>query len=150
MRERKSARECALFLLEYRDRTEQEMRGKLTEREYLPEEIDEAIHFLKEYRYIDDAEYAKRYIRVYSARKSARQLRGELERRGISRELIALALAEEPVDEEEQLRLLLQKKGYLPGQRMEPAAYRKLMAALARKGYSYELIRKLTDPGQEL
>lgn len=150
MRERKSARECALFLLEYRDRTEQEMRNKLTEREYLPEEINEAIHFLKEYRYIDDAEYAKRYIRVYSARKSARQLRGELERRGVGRELIALALAEEPVDEEEQLRLLLQKKGYQPGQRMEPAAYRKLMAALARKGYSYELIRKLTDPSQEL
>lgn len=150
MRERKSARECALFLLEYRDRTEQEMRGKLTEREYLPEEIDEVIHFLKEYRYIDDAEYAKRYIRVYSARKSSRQLRGELERKGVDRELIALALEEEPVDEEEQLQLLLQKKGYQPGQRMEPAAYRKLMAALARKGYSYELIRKLTGPNQEL
>lgn len=150
MRERKSARECALFLLEYRDRTEQEMRNKLTEREYLPEEIDEAIQFLKEYRYIDDAEYAKRYIRIYSARKSTRQLRGELERRGVDHELIALALEEEPVDEEEQLRRLLQKKGYQPGQRTEPAAYRKLMAALARKGYSYELIRKLTVPNQEL
>jgi len=145
MKERKPARECALFLLEYSDRTEQEMRGKLTEREYLPDEIDEAINFLKEYRYIDDAEYAKRYIRVYSARKSARLLRVELERRGVDRELIALALEAEPVDEEEQLRLLLQKKGYQPGQRMEPAAYRKLTAALARKGYSYELIRQLVN-----
>jgi len=32
---------------------------------------------------------------------------------------------------------------------MEPAAYRKLTAALARKGYSYELIRQLTDLRQE-
>lgn len=145
MKERKSARECALFLLEYSDRTEQEMRGKLTEREYLPEEIDGAIDFLKEYRYIDDAGYAKRYIRVYSARKSTRQLRGELERKGVDRELIALALEAEPVDEEEQLRQLLQKKGYQPGQWLEPAEYRKLMASLARKGYSYELIRKQTQ-----
>lgn len=143
MKERKPARECALFLLEYGNRTEQEMRGKLTERAYLPEEIDEVINFLKEYRYIDDAEYAKRYIRVYSSRKSVRQLCGELERRGIGRGLIARALEAEPVDEEAQLRGLLLKKGYQPGQQMEPAAYRRLIASLAGKGYSYELIRKV-------
>ena len=39
MKKHKSARECALSLLEYRDRTEQQMRQKLKEREYGPQEL---------------------------------------------------------------------------------------------------------------
>ena len=45
----KTVRDCALTLLEYCDRTEQEMRRKLKEREYTPEEIEKTIVFLKEY-----------------------------------------------------------------------------------------------------
>lgn len=51
----RTVRECALALLEFRDRTERELRRKLKEREYSTEEIDETVLFLKEYRYLDDA-----------------------------------------------------------------------------------------------
>ena len=38
-------RSCALSLLEYRDRTEAEMRRKLKEREYAPEAVEERFIF---------------------------------------------------------------------------------------------------------
>lgn len=145
MRQKKSARECALTILERSDRTEAEIRKKLKEKEYTPEEIEETVGFLKEYRYVNDAAYAEKYIRVYSSKKSVRQIRCDLERRGVAKELIAESLLEEPVDEEEQIRRLLVKKGYRPGERMEPDQYRKVMGALCRKGFSYEVIRRVTD-----
>lgn len=141
----RTARECALSLLEHRDRTEKEMRQKLRERDYGPQEIDEALSFLKEYHYIDDAEYAERYIRVYSSRKSTRQIRYDLQKKGVAKELVEVHLEENPVDEEAQVRAYLQKKGYTPGERMDPAAYRKLTAALCRRGFSYEVIRRVAD-----
>ncbi|MCI6886214.1 MAG: recombination regulator RecX [Lachnospiraceae bacterium] len=145
MRCDQTARESALTMLERSDRTEKEIRQKLHEKGYEAEAIDEAVAFLKEYRYVNDAEYAAKYTRVYSTRKSIRQIRCELERRGVARAVIDEALTENDVDEEAQIRTLLLKKGYQPGERMEAAAYRKLTGALTRKGFSYEAIRRVTD-----
>ncbi|MDO5406391.1 MAG: regulatory protein RecX [Eubacteriales bacterium] len=142
---RKPARECALSLLERSDRTEREMRQKLKDREYSPEEIDGTLDFLKEYRYIDDGEYARKYVRIYSSRKSIRQIRCGLEQKGVARELIDGALGETAVDEETQIRAYLLKKGYRPGERMESAAFRKLTGALSRRGFSFDAIRRVTN-----
>lgn len=143
MRPKRSAREYALSMLERFDRTEQELRSKLKAKEYSREEIEEVLVFLKEYRYINDAEYAKTYIRVYSAKKSIKKICYDLEKKGVDRDLIAAGLMEQPVDEEEQIRCLLKKKGYVPGERIEHDAYQKLAGALFRKGYSYQIIRRV-------
>lgn len=145
----RTARECALALLEFRDRTERELRQKLKEREYSAQEIDETVLFLKEYRYLDDEAYAGRYIRSCAARKSRRQIRADLERKGVSREIIDLQLQEEEVDEDNQIRKLLVKKGYEPGKRLESAEYRRIMSALGRRGFSGEAIRRVTESMRE-
>ena len=145
----RTVRECALALLEFRDRTERELRQKLKEREYSAEEINETVLFLKEYRYLDDEAYADRYIRSCAARKSRRQIRADLERKGVSREIIDLQLQETTVDEDSQIRKLLQKKGYVPGKRLEPAEYRRIMGALGRRGFSGEAIRKAMESMRE-
>lgn len=150
MRKQKSARECALTMLERCDRTEQEMRQKLKEKQYQPEEIDPVIDFLKEYRYIDDRAYTERYICANASRKSRRRLRYDLERKGICPELIESGLEETPVEEEEQIRRFLTKKGWQPGVRMEMDQYRKVTAALNRKGFSYEtILRVVHAPAEE-
>ena len=141
----KTVRECALALLEFHDRTERELSQKLRERGYETEEIQETVLFLKEYRYLDDEAYAGRYIRSCASRKSRRQIRADLERKGVSREVIDLQLQEEAVDEESQIRKLLEKKGYEPGKRLEPAEYRRIMGALGRRGFSGEAIRRVTE-----
>ena len=145
----RTVRECALALLEFRDRTERELRQKLKEREYSAEEINETVLFLKEYRYLDDEAYVDRYIRACAARKSRRQIRADLERKGVSREIIDLQLQEKTVDEDSQIRKLLQKKGYVPGKRLEPAEYRRIMGALGRRGFSGEAIRKAMESMRE-
>ena len=145
----RTVRECALALLEFRDRTEWELRQKLKEREYSAEEIDETVLFLKEYRYLDDEAYAGRYICSCAARKSRRQIRADLEHKGVSREIIDLQLQEKTVDEDSQIRKLLQKKGYVPGKRLEPAEYRRIMGALGRRGFSGEAIRKAMESMRE-
>lgn len=145
----RTVRECALALLEFRDRTERELRQKLKEREYSAEEINETVLFLKKYRYLDDEAYADRYIRSCAARKSRRQIRADLERKGVSREIIDLQLQEKTVDEDSQIRKLLQKKGYVPGKRLEPAEYRRIMGALGRRGFSGEAIRKAMESMRE-
>ena len=144
-REKRSARESALALLEYRDRTEQELRQKLLDREYSKDEIEETVRFLREYRYLDDEAYAMRFIRSQSGKKSARQIRAVLERKGVSREFIASCLEEEPVDEESQVRVFLEKKGYRAGEKIEADVYRKLTASLARRGFSWNVIRRTMD-----
>lgn len=141
----KTVRDCALTLLEYCDRTEQEMRRKLKEREYTPEDIEKTIVFLKEYHYIDDDRYSQKYIHTYADRKSIRRLRRELEQKGVSRERIDAALDEITVDESMQIAVWIQKKGYMPGEHLDPDQYRKLMAGLGRRGYSFDTIRRVMD-----
>ena len=143
MRQVRTARDCALSLLEYRDRTEAEVRRKLKEREYDPEAVEETIVFLKEYHYLDDQEYARKYVRTAGAGKSIRQLRQSLLSKGISREILDLCFEEETVDEEEAVRRFLKKKGYTAGE--DPEKTRKLAAALGRRGFSFETIRRVME-----
>ena len=97
MRQVRTARDCALSLLEYRDRTEAEMRRKLKEREYAPEAVEETIYFLKEYHYLDDQEYARKYVRTAGAGEDpekTRKLAAALGRRGFSFETIRRVMEE--------------------------------------------------------
>ena len=138
MRQLRSARECALSLLEHRDRTELEMRRKLREREYGQEEIEDTITFLKDYHYLDDEAYARRYVRTASLGKSIRQIRQNLQSKGIGRDILDLCL-----DEEEAVRRFLRKKGYVSGADEVTEKAGKLAAALGRRGFSYETIRRV-------
>lgn len=141
----RSVRDCALSILERSDRTEQELRRKLHERGYEEKDIDGVITFLKEYGYVNDAVYAERYARTCSSRKSIRQIRFDLERKGIARESIDAALEDTEVDEEMQVRAFLLKKGCCPGKRIDTAVCRRLTASLSRKGFSYEVIRSVME-----
>ena len=107
MRQVRTARDCALSLLEYRDRTEAEMRRKLKERSMLGG-VENII--FKEYHYLDDQEYARKYVRTAGAGKSIRQLRQSLLSKGISREILDLCFEEETVDEEEAVRRFFEEK----------------------------------------
>jgi len=145
MKSEKSARDRALSLLERMDRTEQELRRKLLEREYSAEDVEEALVFLKEYHYIDDAGYVQRYIRSHASGKSARQIRHALAQKGVARELIDEGLSEIPVDEERQIRTLLQKKGYRADGQMPRDEFRRVTASLCRRGFSYDAVRRVME-----
>ncbi|MDW2798210.1 regulatory protein RecX [Clostridium boliviensis] len=138
----KRARERVLFLLKSSDKTEQELRRKLKEGYYPQEAIDYAIDFLKNHRFINDEDYARRYVEFNSRRKSERQIRFELQRKGLDKETVGDILKEQPVDEAAIIRDYIRKKRLCPKQ-MDAREKSKVMASLGRKGFSYEAVSRV-------
>ena len=139
----KRARDRAFYILKASDKTEQQLRKKLEGDGYPACVIDEVLDFLKRYHYIDDENYGRRYVEIQKNRKSRRQISCDLQQRGLSRELISQLLEEQPVEEAQQIRKFLQKKGWASGVEMEQKQRQKLYGSLLRKGFSYDAIRKV-------
>jgi regulatory protein len=126
---------AALDILARRSYTALELTSKLRERGFGAEETAETLTCLLERRYIDDADYARRYCRVQRERRSRRRIEEELRRRGVEKEIVSAALAAEYPPEQEFVNCLraLRQKG------ADSAA--KTAAALYRQGYAERHIR---------
>ncbi len=135
----KRGKERALYLLKDRDRTEAEIRKKLKEGFYPQQVIDRTMDFLKEYGFVDDLEFGRRYIEVYGNQRSRKRLEFDLQQKGLKQEQIRMLLETGEVCEDSQIQAFLRKKGYVP-ENTSPRERAKLIAALARKGFSYEAV----------
>ncbi len=145
----KRGRERALHLLKDRDRTEEEIRRKLQEGFYPQEVIKRTVDFLKEYHFIDDLDYGRRFIDAYKDKRSRKRLEFDLQQKGLAQEQIRMLLEEGEVQEDSQIKAFLKKKGYTPGS-ASPREQAKLIAALARKGFSYDAVyRNLGEMGED-
>lgn len=133
------AKERMLHLLEASDRTEAELRRRLREGCFPPEAVEAAIDYGKRRRYVDDRRYAENYVSFRAASRSRRQLEAELAARGIPRDLAKECLEEIQIDEGEQVRRLLEKRGFDP-ENADEGERRRTMALLSRRGFSYEAI----------
>ena len=142
MDELKRAKHRALYLLERCDRTEQELRTKLS-RNYDPEIVDEAVRYVKQYGYIDDRRYAVNYLKSRCQVKSCRQVEQELlYKKGISRDVLEEACQEtEPQDESLLIRRWMEKKHYSPEEATQEEQ-RRLYLFLMRRGFRSEDILK--------
>lgn len=131
----KRAKKRALYLLERMDRTEAGLREKLCRDGYPPETVEEAIEYVRQYHYLDDARYAANYVRTYQDKRSRRRLMADLRSKGIADIYIEQALETEYVaDETEQIRKLLKKKGYCKDL-TEDKEKQRLYAFLMRRGF---------------
>ena len=138
------AREKGVYYLQFSSKTEEEMRRKLAEQGFSPASVDSAVKFLKERRYLNDEDYARRYLEKNGKKKSRKQLQYELSRKGISREILELVFEEMPGDEREQILEILRKRQFpLDGGELEEK--KKICAYLARRGYSWDDINAALD-----
>ena len=105
------AKEKALSLLQYRNRTQLEMNRKLVQNGY-PEIIAEQVmQFLGEYRLIDDEKYVISYIEMNIRKKSRLQIQHELSLKGIDKGLfLRIWEAQEEDLEEQALREQVEKR----------------------------------------
>jgi regulatory protein len=131
--------ELALRALNYKERTEPELRSWLADREIADAEIESVIALLIEAGAIDDAAFARRYA------EDKRQLAGwgpdriarALEGRGVARKLIEAAL--EGDDEVAQLERAI---GLLAGRGLACDSERerdRALGLLVRRGFPLEL-----------
>ena len=140
----KRAKLRCMHLLEKRDYTEKELRQKLTagKTEYTQEEMNIAIDYVKSFHYVDDGNYACKYIAAMRSRKSRRQIEQELYQKGVDKELIQEAFeVTGEVPEEEQIARWMEKRHYNP-ESADLKEKQKMYAFLARKGFCPENIQR--------
>ena len=144
-----------LELISKRPRSENEVRLYLEQkfasakkrRSYLTEEIIETVIVeLKSKNYLNDAEFALWWIdnRNQFRGRSRAELRQELYKKGIEKEIIENSLLHQKVNEHEIIKELLNKKlKSLAGKGLSPKLQQqKAIAFLLRKGFNWDEIRK--------
>jgi regulatory protein len=129
----------ALDLLSRRPRSEWELRDYLKRKDYEPDMIDIILNMLSDKGYVNDADFARRWIdnRHLLKPTSKRRLRQELKQKRISDEVIDQVLSEDETDEREVLRELVERK------RSRYPDKTKFMQYLVRQGYSYDDIKSV-------
>lgn len=136
----------AMNLLQRRDYTERQLRDKLLDGGYPGETADQAVEYVKAFRYIDDLRYAGDYLAAFAGRKSLRRMEQELLQKGISREVLERAVSawQERDGGQDELRMacaLLEKKHY-DRNLCDRREQQRLYNFLAYRGFSGETIRK--------
>ncbi|MDD4844038.1 MAG: RecX family transcriptional regulator [Anaerotignum sp.] len=136
------AQDKALQFIGYKMRTEKEVAQKLAENDFTDEIIEEVINFLIKYKYIDDREYAHKYIkeRLRLSPRGAYALQMELMQKGIPENICKEVLSQTDFSETEDAVKWLEKKtrGQWPPDEKKK---KQLYGFLQRKGYSYGVIK---------
>ena len=137
-------RERILYLITDYDRSEQNIRQKISMAGYRGSFVDDAIDSLKQYGYIDDLRFARYYAESMRDTKgrSAFAISRSLYEKGISRDVIDTVMGELDIDEDAQILKALSSKGYNEEniRQIDDKERQKLISSLMRKGFSYDLI----------
>jgi regulatory protein len=139
----------AMNLLQKKDYTEKQLHDKLSEGLYPREIIDDAIHYVKAYHYLDDERYARDYITYHMSIRSKNRIIQDLSGKGISKDIFMPIVEELYVEEDsdvelDQIKKLLLKKHYDP-ELTEYKEKQKIMAFLMRKGFQMSDIRRAME-----
>lgn len=145
------AKKRGMNLLKSMDRTEADVRRKLSEGGYPADAIDVAIEYLKSYHYIDDSRYASEYIRFKSSSMSRKQIIAKLTEKGVSQSVVSEAFCkyeEENGDsgdnnERELIRKLIIKRFPTGVSNIDYNSRQRLFAYLYGKGFSVSLIEEV-------
>ena len=139
----KQAKQKALSLLNYMDRTESQLRQKLKEKSFDDKAIDAAVEYVKSFGYVNDVSYAERYILNRQTSKSKREIYAALYQKGICREDIEHAMEScyEAKDEFAAICRLCEKKHFVADEATD-IEKKRMYNYLLRKGFRREDVCK--------
>jgi len=138
-------RKYALMLLSYRDRSEKEIKERLERKGFEDEYIKAVIGEFKEKGLIDESKFARilkedAINRKYLSINSAKQ---HIVKKGIPKDVVEQIFSEEKIDDTETARRLIERRMKMLETHSKNEIAKKLYNLLIRKGYSYEIIRKI-------
>ncbi len=141
----KRAKLRCMNLLQSREYTEKKLRDKLITGGYPAQIVEEAVAYVKSYKYINDERYAASYIEMSMDKKSKQRIVQDLLQKGVSKDCIdaqwrKLEELGVEADESKLIEELLQKKKYNPDE-SDLKEKQRIFAFLLRKGFSSERIR---------
>lgn len=144
----RKAYNLALHYLAHRMRSEGEVREYLTKKEVAAPTIHEAINRLYKYKFLDDDEFAKAFVRTQmnTTDKGPEVVKIGLKEKGINEKLMDEAIREYPfekqIEKAEQLANKLIIKNRKDSSRI---LKQKLEQFLIRKGYSFSVIQLVME-----
>lgn len=147
LRSRERTMNRAVKLLAAKPRSIGELRTRLLEKRWTNEEIvDAVIEKLREYKYLDDLQFASDLAlsKLRQKPQGKRKLAFDLSRKQLEPETLASAIdaAFEKMPEPELLEIAVEKRVRLKGIPETPADKKKFVDHLLRQGFDYGLIRE--------
>lgn len=136
----------AVNLLAAKPRSVAELRGRLLEKTWTNEEIvDRVIEKLKEYKYLDDVQFASDLAvsRLRQKPQGKRRLQQSMSKKQLDRDVmeIAISAAFEKLPEEELIDEAIKKRLRIKGKPETREDTKKFYDYLLRLGFSFDLIR---------
>ncbi len=125
----------ALNLISKSVKTQKEVTDKLIKKGYLLEIVNEVIEKVKGYGFIDDKDYAERYVSTYKNSKGKRLIALELKKKGVDDKVFKEVLEDTSSQEEVAYNLALK---YLKNKEIDKNTVRKCYNYLLTKGFTYE------------
>jgi regulatory protein len=139
----KRAKERALWLISYRDHSEKELVEKIS-KTCSKDSALSAVEKLRELGLVNDENFARRYYKELtqgSKHLSPRGAKYKLIEKGIDRNLIDIIMEDTEVDEQEQIRILIEKK--YSNFNTDEKYRRRAVSALQRKGFRWDDIKSV-------
>jgi regulatory protein len=138
-------KKIAYNYLNYKPRTEKEIKKKLKEQKINDKNIDKIISTLKDLKYLDDSQYAKLYIeeKLTNNPKGKRLIAIKLAEKGINKEVINNVI-ESQYDEEKEIKKakeVLTKYLKKVRAKSELDKRQKCYRHLLSKGFDYEVVK---------
>jgi regulatory protein len=139
-----NAKNHALRLIRYRDRSEKELSERLTQKGFSQNTVTETIDLLKRAGLVDDTSLARSLEDIAKNVKSLGDMGAKffLKKRGISDNIIAEMTISDGDEFERALKFIKKKSISFFHYPLEIQA-RKIKGFLLRRGYSYETVNKV-------
>lgn len=149
VRSRERTMNRAVRLLAAKPRTVRELRERLLEKLWTNEEIvDAVIEKLKEYKYLDDEQYARdaALSKLRQKPQGKRRLQMSMSQKKLEKDVVETAIAEafDKIPESELIERAIEKRLRLKGKPETREDLKKFYDHLLRQGFGFDLIREHT------
>lgn len=136
--EKSVAFEKAMDYLARGMKTVKQIGDYLAKKGFSPEVAQYVVQKLKEYRYLDDEQYAKLFVEQNGKTKGSRRLRQELQQKGISRETAETFSVLEGQQALEAAKALAAK--YMRAKTVDLKNLQRLQRYLLGRGYDFDVV----------
>ena len=147
-------KKAAIRFLNYKQRTEKEVYRKLKSHKLSDESINKIMFFLKEFKFVNDENYAKLFVESKKLLKpeGRRTVRMKLAQKGIGKELSEKSVSENYSEEEELIKAkeLYDKYRKKVRGKNEADKKQKCYRFLLSKGFTYDLINRVLKVEEDI
>ncbi len=135
----------SIFLLSRRDYSEKELRKKYKEKEYLEDDVNIVLNYLKENNYQSDERFTRSFINSKLSKMGIKKIKSHLSfEKGITKEVIEHVLDDMELNEINTVIRLLESK-YRNKDLTDHKEKSKAFRYLVSKGFSFDDINNAID-----